>query len=163
SMAEALKADKEFKGKPDDGPLKPMKLLLHSPGKDIYKKNFAWGEAQCSSIVRYFLEGPGAFNEKTKTSLQDYVANLSQLVAAVSILFKDGRSFDVPKLVKGEKAFEAHYVNGVVLIDTRFVKEYFIDDAGGNYQPKDDEEAKKVAQGLVPLDGKWVPKATRDA
>ncbi len=82
---------------------------------------------------------------------------------ADSLLFKDGRYFDVPKLVKAEKSFEVYYKNGIVRIDPRFVKEYFIDDSGGNYQPKDDEEAKKVAQGLVPYEGKWIAKTARDA
>ncbi len=83
SMTDALRADRDFKGKPEEAPLKPVKLLLHSPAKDIYGKNFSWGEAQCSSTVRYFLEGPGSRNEKTKTILPNYVANLSELVSEV--------------------------------------------------------------------------------
>jgi hypothetical protein len=83
SMAEAIRADKEFKGKPDDGPLKPLRTLLMSNAEEIYGKNFSWGYAQCSSVVRYFLEGPGSRNEKTRSTLQHYLANLSEKVAEV--------------------------------------------------------------------------------
>lgn len=83
SLAEALRADKDYKGAPEGAPLKPLKLLLTSTGKEIFQDNNWWGEAQCASTVRYFLEGPGSRNEKTRSALQHYVGHLSELVAGV--------------------------------------------------------------------------------
>lgn len=82
--------------------------------------------------------------------------------SADSLFLKDGRYFDVPKLVPGDIHFEVHYTNGLVRIPKDMVKEYFVESAGSDYQPKNDDEAKKIAQGLVPYEGKWIAKKARD-
>lgn len=83
ALAAALQADKEYEGDPAQAPLRPMKLLLTSTREEIYGKDVAWGATQCACTVRYFLEGPGSRNEKTRSSIQHYVGNLSELVAEV--------------------------------------------------------------------------------
>lgn len=85
------------------------------------------------------------------------------LAAADSVLLKDGRYFEVPKLTKVEGGFVAIYPNGNVKVAETKVKEYFISESGGEYKPKDEAEAKKVEQGLVPFEGKWITKQARDA
>ncbi len=89
-------------------------------------------------------------------------ACLANVASADSLFFKDGRSYEVPKLVKTEKGFEAQYTNGTITIPAELVKEWFAAETGGDYAAKNDDEAKKLAAGLVPFEGKWISKADRD-
>lgn len=91
------------------------------------------------------------------------LAALAPLALADSVLLKDGRYFEVPKLSKANESFVVGYAHGIVTVPAHLVKDYFIAESGGEYKPKDDDEAKKVAAGLVPFEGKWITKQARDA
>ncbi len=89
-------------------------------------------------------------------------APIASTASADSLFFKDGRFYEVPKLVKTDQGFEAQYPHGTVAIPAEIVKEYFISKGGDDFTAKNDDEAKKLAQGLVPFEGKWIAKAERD-
>lgn len=82
---------------------------------------------------------------------------------ADSVLLKDGRTLDCPKVEKADGGWKLVFQNGEVVLPAALVKEAFHTSATGEYEPKDDAEKEKVAKGLVPHEGKWVPKAQRDA
>lgn len=82
--------------------------------------------------------------------------------AADSLFFKDGRYYEVPRLVEQDKVLEAMFQYGTVTISKDLVQDWSIEAAGGQIQAKNDEEKAKLEKGLVPFEGKWVPKARRD-
>lgn len=90
------------------------------------------------------------------------IALLASTAAADTVIFKDGRVFEVPKLAEGQKGLEAQYRHGAIPIDPALVKEWFSLGAGGEYLPKTDEEKKQVEAGMVPFEGRWIAKAARD-
>ncbi len=82
--------------------------------------------------------------------------------AADSIHFKDGRFFEVTKIEETEKGYKLIYDHGEVHVRKELVNTVLILDSTGSYVPKNDEEKAQVEKGLVPFEGKWVPKAERD-
>ncbi|MFO0933370.1 MAG: hypothetical protein U1E39_11750 [Planctomycetota bacterium] len=83
---------------------------------------------------------------------------------ADSVLLADGRTVDCPKAEKlPDGGVKLHLQNGEIVLKAGLVKEVFATAADGAYLPKDDAEKAKLEKGLVPYDGKWVPKAERDA
>lgn len=85
AMAKAFKAFEEYKGAADSGPIRPVKTVLTSDGGALREgANAEFARAQATNIVRYFIEGPGAKNEKTRSFLLQYIANLSEEVAEVN-------------------------------------------------------------------------------
>jgi tetratricopeptide (TPR) repeat protein len=112
--------------------------------------------------------GEGEVNDPRMASMRNLISIFAATAFAATafadnLLMKDGRYFEVPKLVAGQENFEVIYPHGVVRVPNHMVKESFIAASAGEYKPKDDEEAKKLAQGLVPHDGKWITKQARDA
>lgn len=79
-----------------------------------------------------------------------------------TVMFKDGRFFEVPKLAEQGGGYVATFGNGSVTIDKALVKDVFILQQGGGYEPKNEDERKKVEKGLLPFDGKWMTAAQRD-
>lgn len=84
------------------------------------------------------------------------------VASADSILFHDGRFYEVPKATVSQDAILVHYDDGEVRVPLDLVKEYFILDESGAFTPRNDDERAKIAEGLVPYDGKWVTPRTRD-
>lgn len=82
--------------------------------------------------------------------------------AADTILLKDGRSVDAPKITKDDTGYHIAFKNGVVNLPADMVKEALLS-VDGTYEPKNEEEKAKLDKGLVPYEGKWLPKAERDA
>jgi len=83
-------------------------------------------------------------------------------LSADAIQFKDGRMFDVPKVVRADGGWKIALEHGEIFVKAELVERVLASDAGGNYVPKDDEEKAKLEKGLVPYEGKWIPKADRD-
>jgi tetratricopeptide (TPR) repeat protein len=82
--------------------------------------------------------------------------------AADTVLLKDGRTVEAPKADKqADGSWVLKFQNGDVTLPADLVKEAWCVGAQG-YMPKDDEEKAKLEQGLVPYEGKWIPKAERD-
>lgn len=82
---------------------------------------------------------------------------------ADTLLLRDGRTLECRSAVKAEDGrWRLTFENGEILLSGEQVKEVL--SAGGQgYEPKNDEERALLAKGLVPHEGKWVPKAERDA
>ena len=79
-----------------------------------------------------------------------------------TVLLKDGRTIDCPKIEKQDGKYRLQFKNGEIFVPADVVKEALISGVEG-YEPKDDDEKAKLAKGLVPFEGKWVAKAERDA
>lgn len=90
------------------------------------------------------------------------LAVLALSARADAIQFKDGRYFDVMKIVEAEGGYKLVLKNGEIFVKKDLVQLVQMSDASGNYVPQNDEEKAKVEKGLVPYEGKWVPKADRD-
>lgn len=85
SINDARLAQDRYEGAEGVGsPLKPIKLLMSRPSDELFSGTGGqYGRAQCASLVRYLIEGPGARNAKTKSILTDYLANLYTIVDEV--------------------------------------------------------------------------------
>ncbi len=81
---------------------------------------------------------------------------------ADAIQFKDGRYFDVSKIVKTKGGYTLKYAAGEIFVRDALVELVLMKDAGGKYVPKNDQEKAKFAKGLVPWKGKWISKSRRD-
>jgi hypothetical protein len=82
--------------------------------------------------------------------------------AADTVLLKDGRTVEAPKAEKRDDgSWALKFKNGDVILPADLVKEAWCVGAEG-YLPKNDEEKAKLDKGLVPYEGKWIPKAERD-
>lgn len=79
-----------------------------------------------------------------------------------ALCLKDGRIFDNVKLQRGEGAILVQFQNGQVAVPLDKVLEYVIENDTG-FVPTTEEEKKKVAEGQVLFQGKWVKPAERDA
>ncbi len=81
---------------------------------------------------------------------------------ADTLLLTDGRTVDCPKAEKqADGSWKITFQNGEIVVPGNQVKDAFLTGAQG-YEPKNDEEREKVAKGLVPYDGKWMPVSERD-
>jgi hypothetical protein len=82
--------------------------------------------------------------------------------AADTVLLRDGRTIEVPKAEpQADGSWLLKYENGDIALPKDLVKEAWCLGAQG-YEPKNDEEKAKLEKGLVPYEGKWIPKAERD-
>ncbi len=91
-----------------------------------------------------------------------YVASAAGDARADSLLLKDGRTIEDVKVEKQEGKYRVSFKNGDVLVSDTLVKDVLIVTAAG-FEPRNDEEKALAAKGLVPYEGKWIPKAERDA
>lgn len=86
AMVEARNAQKKFTGNPDDAsaPLKSLKTLMSLDSEALSSgENGRYAQAQCASVVRYLIEGPGAKQKKTSSLLQHYFGHLYDIVDEV--------------------------------------------------------------------------------
>lgn len=82
---------------------------------------------------------------------------------ADSLVLVDGRTVDCPKAEKQpDGAWLLHFKNGDVALSKDLVKDAWVMGAQG-YVPQNDLEKANLEKGLVPYEGKWIPKAERDA
>lgn len=98
SMNEARLAQDRYDGPDGMGaPLKPIKLLISRPSDEVFSGTGAqFASAQCSSLVRYLIEGPGSKNSKTGAIIEDYLANLFVIVDEID------RKIDAERKKSGE-------------------------------------------------------------
>ena len=89
-------------------------------------------------------------------------ALLAGPATADTLFFKDGRFYEVPKLVETESGFDVHYDHGTVTVRKDLVKDWFIEQEGAAPEASNAEDQAKIDKGLVPFEGKWVPKSRRD-
>ena len=83
-LEQAREAQKAYDGAESGAPLKPLKLLFTTTGDELFSGvNGSHAHAQCGSIVRYLIEGPGSRNSKTNKLIDNYIANLFELVDEV--------------------------------------------------------------------------------
>ncbi|MBI4879925.1 MAG: tetratricopeptide repeat protein [Planctomycetes bacterium] len=99
---------------------------------------------------------------RTTLSTLFLVCAAAASAAGDSLFFKDGRYYEVPKLIEREKDFEVVYPHGSVIVAKELVQDFFCAEGGGSVEARTPEEAEKLALGLVPFEGKWIPKARRD-
>ena len=79
-----LAQKKHGDGDPMQAPIKPLKLLVSLTGEELNGGgNWSYTSVQCSSLVRYLLEGPGARSKQTRSILQHYIGHLYDLVEEV--------------------------------------------------------------------------------
>lgn len=91
------------------------------------------------------------------------VAAPARSAAADTLFFKDGRFYEVPKLVKqGDEGFIVHFTSGTVFVRKDLVKDWFIEQSGAPPEASSAEDEARIAKGLVPWEGKWIPQARRD-
>lgn len=83
SMVDARNAQKRHEGNEAAAPLKPLKLVMTMPSDQLFAGRRDFARTQCSSFVRYLLEGPGSKNKKTGVILSHYLGHLLELVEEV--------------------------------------------------------------------------------
>jgi len=85
SWVDAKLADKKFEADdPEQAPIKPLKVLIGLTASELTGGgNWRYCSAQCSRLVRYLMEGPGAKQPKTRSVLPHYVGHLYDLVEEV--------------------------------------------------------------------------------
>jgi hypothetical protein len=88
--------------------------------------------------------------------------SLAAPAAADMLLLKDGRVVEGPKIEEQEDGYHVKFSNGEVVVPKDQVKDCLVQGDQG-YVPRDDEEKARLEKGLVPFEGRWVPKAERDA
>ena len=84
------------------------------------------------------------------------------LLRADSVLLADGRFFEVPRVRPGAESVVLEYENGEVMLPKEMVRDFFVLQEGGEFEPRNEEEAAKLAKGLVPFEGRWVNRSHRD-
>ena len=91
SWTDAKLAEKAYDGgDPEQAPIKPLKVLVSLTASELTGGgNWRYTDAQCSSLVRYLVEGPGSKQKKTRSLLAHYVGHLSDLVEEVEARIKN--------------------------------------------------------------------------
>lgn len=90
------------------------------------------------------------------------LVSAGSICADDALLLKDGRIVEGVRIERADGGFRLHYKAGAVFVPAALVREVLLVDAAP-YEPKDDKEKEKLAQGLVPFEGKWMKLAERDA
>lgn len=79
------------------------------------------------------------------------------------LLLKDGRVFDSLDMETSPEGVIVHYKHGDVLVPEALIEDVLLVwGAPPPYLPKDASEEAKVAEGLVPFEGKWISPKRRD-
>ena len=79
------------------------------------------------------------------------------------LLLKDGRIFDGITLERVEDGVLVHYKHGDIHVPEALIEEALIvGQEAPDYVPKNAEESKKLEEGLVPFEGKWVSPKVRE-
>jgi tetratricopeptide (TPR) repeat protein len=88
---------------------------------------------------------------------------LPRPATADTLLLTDGRTVEAPKAEKqADGSWVLKFVNGDVTLPAALVKDAWLLGAQG-YEPRNEDEKVKLEKGLVPYEGKWIPKGERDA
>jgi hypothetical protein len=136
NMAEALRLTKDFKGDSASSPLKPLRTLLALTSDDLYSQ-WQYSSVQCASVVRYFIEGPGRNNDKTRAVLIDYVKNLYAQVEEVEKRIKaeekaeeeraakKGGMSDEEKLAAEDEAYKKKRENAYNAVERELLEKAF--------------------------------------
>lgn len=77
------------------------------------------------------------------------------------LVLKDSRIFDGVRLKSGQDGITIHYEHGQILVPHDLVLDALIEDQP-SWEPSTDEEREKAEKGLVPFEGKWIPRKRRD-
>ena len=77
------------------------------------------------------------------------------------LLLLDGRILEGLTMDRVEGGVLVSFQNGDVMIRDELILDVIIE-SGDGYQPRSPEEEEKVAQGLVPFEGKWIKTDRRD-
>jgi tetratricopeptide (TPR) repeat protein len=84
------------------------------------------------------------------------------LARADTLALKDGRFVEGVAMEKKESGCVVlHYKAGDVTVPADKVSDVLIEKQGA-YEPRNDEEKAQLEKGLLPYEGKWIPKADRD-
>lgn len=102
SMIEARNAQAKHEGPDANAPLKPIKLVMSMPSDQLFAGRYGFASSQCSSLVRYLLEGPGKKKKKTKVILSHYLGHIYDKVEAVEKEIKARKKEDAAR----EKSME---------------------------------------------------------
>lgn len=93
-----------------------------------------------------------------------WLAGAASPAHADSLLLKDGRAIECKKAAKAEDGrWILSFEHGEIPLPADLVKEAFTTGAGGVPQAKNPEEQALIDKGLVPFEGKWVPRSERDS
>lgn len=87
------------------------------------------------------------------------VAFLALAAAADTLELKDGRIIDNRRMTVKDDGVVVHYTNGDVFIPKARISEHFAISESGEFTPRTDEEKAKFEKGLLPWQGKWIPKS----
>ena len=82
--------------------------------------------------------------------------------AGDTLCLKDGRIFENVSLKRAEGGVLVQFQNGQVSVPSAVVLDCVIENDSG-FVPGTEEEKQKVAEGLVPFQGKWLKPKDRDA
>ncbi len=85
ALNDAMMEQRKFEGSnPALAPIKPVKTLITTTPEELWQGQLGrFTQAQCASVVRYLIEGPGSKNKKTGSLVTHYIGNLYDLVQQV--------------------------------------------------------------------------------
>ncbi|MBI4879926.1 MAG: hypothetical protein HY812_09765 [Planctomycetes bacterium] len=85
ALNDAMLEQRKFEGSnPALAPIKPVKTLITTTPDELWQGQLGrFTQAQCASVVRYLIEGPGSKNKKTASLVTHYIGNLYDLVQKV--------------------------------------------------------------------------------
>jgi len=75
---------------------------------------------------------------------------------------KDGRVIEGVPMERIQGGVKVKYKHGDVVIADRLIRDFLQSNPDGTFKPRDDADAEKMAKGLVPYQGKWIPKNQYD-
>lgn len=130
----ATQAQAKYEGDPIAAPLRPVRTVIQSVTREIFEGPGAqYARAQCGSLVRYLVLGPGKRGAKTGVILQHYMGHLADEVAVIE------------KQLAAERKTVANGTAGDASLsdEDRLRKE---DEA---YKKKRDQAYEKVAKNLL--------------
>lgn len=111
-MNEARLAHSRYEGADAGAPFKPLRMLFTGSSDELFSgQNGNATRVQCASVVRYFIEGPGAKNAKTSRIIEQYIGHLYDLVEEVEKKVEEsrkaGRSAESSKSKSEEERLKA--------------------------------------------------------
>ena len=74
------------------------------------------------------------------------------------VFLKDGRVVEGKPIKKTEKGIKILFQNGEVVVPDEMIKDFYGSSSDVAYKPRNEEEAKKIEHGLIPVGGKWIPR-----
>jgi hypothetical protein len=89
------------------------------------------------------------------------LATVSIAARADTLVLADGRIFEGLRMTQTAQGVDVQFQHGVVSVPQGLVHLALIEGAPA-YEPKDEAEKEKLAQGLVPFEGEWLAVKRRD-